>query len=273
MSHPFEAVYVINLRRSIERWDATRAMLASVGIDDPIRWDARDGEALEKEEIRQLQREGVLAQDLSAFAPQAMRGEIGCALSHAAVLEEIVERDLTCCLILEDDSEIAGTSEEWPRRLAAAAADLPSGWDLWYLFRCFDVKVRIKRLSPRTVVPWTPLCAAAYAVTADGAKMLLDGVYPIGKAIDRIYGEDVVRRGRIKVFAASPPLMIPGDFPSIINANYGEKEWVENGVNRPPEFWPDQYREALETAPWRRWLFLAMVLAFALAVFLFWMSR
>ena len=269
MNHPFSVVYVISLRRTPERWAATRAMLARVGIDDPVRRDARDGESLDEEEIRRLQGAGLLAEDLSGFTPNAERGEIGCALSHATLLEKIVRENTECALILEDDIRIDGAEEEWPRRLAAAAADLPSRWDLWYLFRCFDVRERIRRLSPRIVVPWTPLSGAAYAVTAGGAKTLLKAVYPIGKAIDRIYVEDVVRRRRIRAFAASPPLMVPGDFPSIINVGNREKKWVVNGINRPPEYWPDEFQEAHEPPPRKGRLLLAAVILVVIAVILF----
>lgn len=265
MDFPFSAVYVINLHRSPERWESARRQLSRVGIDDPVRWNAVDGEALSEEEIGRLQSEGKLAADLSGFEPRAMRGEIGCALSHASLLEEIVRRGHATALVLEDDVTIEGDPEEWPERFAAAFADLPRRWEVWFLFRCLDVLKRARRISPRTVIPWTPLCAAAYAMTGEGARKLLAAARPAGKAIDKIYVEDVVRRRRVRAFAASPPLLLPGDHPSIINAGFPEKGFVEEGVNHPPEFWPEDFDEARVPFPWGKAVAAAGALLLAIA--------
>jgi len=182
--------------------------------------------------------------DLHEFDSQALSREIACAMSHAQVLSDIVKKGYTRCLILEDDIVIAGNPNTWGTRIAAAFEDLPEEWDMWYLFRCFDVKKRVRRLSPRTVVPYTPLSGSAYVVSLEGAKKLLSIVYPINKPIDRIYVEDAVQKGRVNVYAASPCLIVPGMHVSIINADNHKKKWVDNGVNRPPEFWPRKYRES-----------------------------
>ncbi|MBM3320576.1 MAG: glycosyltransferase family 25 protein [Candidatus Eisenbacteria bacterium] len=267
---PFDAVYVINVRSHPERWDSARRQLREVGIEDPVRWDAVDGSVLDDETLRRLQREGRISTDLSGFDPRAHRGEIACARSHIAALENILDRGLSRALILEDDFALEGDSSDWRARLAAAYADLPEGWEVWFLFRCFDVRRRARRLSPRTVIPFSPLSATAYAVTAAGARKLLGAARRPGKAIDRIYAEDAVRKRRVRAFAASPPLVLPGEHPSIINIENPNKQWIEGGVNRPPEYWPDHYKEARGPFPWFRWiaagvLMLAVVLTIVLA--------
>lgn len=265
----FDAVYVIHVNAYAERWESARKQLAAVGISDPVRWNAVDGKALTDEALARHQREGRLASDLGGFDASALRGEIACALSHADVLENILERNLGRTLVLEDDFAIAGEASDWPARVESAYDDLTDGWEVWFLFRCYDVRKRARRLSPRMVVPYSPLCATAYAVTAAGARKLLEAARPAGKAIDRIYAEDVVRARRIRAFAASPPLVIPGEHPSIINAENPDKKWVEGGVNRPPEYWPDHYREARGGFPLQRAAFaFALAAAAALAFFL-----
>jgi GR25 family glycosyltransferase involved in LPS biosynthesis len=264
---PFEAVYVINLEACAERWASARRQVVAAGLPDPVRWDAIDGGKLSDEDLRNLQREGRVSADLSAFDPRALRGELACALSHVAALEDILARGIRRALILEDDFAIEGEPGPWRERATAAYEDLPEGWEIWFLYRCFDVQRRVRRLSPRTVVPFTPLGAMAYAVTSAGARILLEAARPVGKAIDRVYVEDVVRKRRIRAFAASPPLVVPGDHPSIINAENPEKQWVEGGVNRPPEYWPDQYKEARGGFPWGRAIAAAaLVVLVALAV-------
>ncbi len=255
---PFSSVFVINLRRCTKRWASAKGQLERSGVKEVTRWEAFDGEKLDDVVIGRLQREGVLSTDLGHFSESARKGEIGCALSHAALLEHIAEKKIPRALILEDDFEIPGPVGTWSDRIGAAFADLPSDFDVWFLFRCFDVRRKAKRITPRTVIPFTPLCATAYCVTPRGAGKLLRAAKPLRKAIDRTYVEDMVRKRRAVVFAASPPLVLPGGHRSIINAENTDKAWIDGGVNRPPEYWPDHFKEGKNpfarfvylTAPW-----------------------
>ena len=234
------ATYVINLAASEARWRDMQRRLQVMQAPAPVRFDAVDGAALGEAGQRAMQAAGRLSADMSGFDGKCLAGEIGCALSHAGVLADIVERRLPAALILEDDIELAGKESDWPARFRRAFADLPNDWELWYLYRCFDIEHRIVRLTPRTVVPWTPQGGAAYAVTLEGARKLLQALTPVASAVDRVYARLVQNRD-IAAFAASPLLILPGSHPSVINRDNPSKEWVENGVNRPPEYWPEPY--------------------------------
>lgn len=254
----FDAVYVINLATSTDRWASMQRLLAHAGFSDAIRFEAIDGHALGEAGVRALQDKGLLARDLSRFDAACRAGEIGCALSHAAVMRELVEKGVGSALVLEDDVALAGDPVTWRTRCERAHRDLPPGWDLWFLYRCFDVAHRVKRLTKRIVVPWTPLGGAAYAVSERGARKILPALQPLASAIDRIYVEDLVRPGRLEAYAASPLLIEAGtEHPSIINFENPEKGFVVSGVNRPPEYWPREYLAHLgEQAPrrwWQRW--------------------
>jgi hypothetical protein len=144
---------------------------------------------------------------------------------------------------------LAGREATWRARCERAFADLPPDWDIWYLYRCFDVEHRVRRTSRRTVVPWTPQGGAAYAVSLAGARKMVAALTPVSSAVDRVYA-DLVQRRKLNAFAASPLLVLPGPEPSIINRENPSKEWVKNGINRPPEYWPDEYLAHLgEVAP------------------------
>ncbi len=243
------ATYVINLAASTERWRGMQPLLAAMGAPSPIRFDAVDGAGLGTEGLAALQAAGRLSSDLGGFDAGCLPGEIGCALSHAGVLADIVARQLPTAMILEDDIELAGSARTWPGRFRQAFADLPPGWELWYLYRCFDIEHRVERLSPRTVIPWTPQGGAAYAVSLEGARRLLAALTPVASAVDRAY-DQLVRTRTINVYAASPLLIRPGSHPSIINCDNPSKKWVSKGVNRPPEYWPRAYLAHLgEIAP------------------------
>ncbi len=232
----FSATYVINLRESTARWDAITEVLRRTGLPHVVRWEAVDGRRLDDDCLRTLQSIGILAADLSKFTPNAIKEEIGCALSHLGVLTDIVRRGLRRALILEDDVVPTAGDEDWRQRFARAYADLPRAWQLWFLYRCLDRKDQVKRRTPRTLIPYLPYGAAAYAVSCRGAETLARAVLPLHQAIDCIFAEDLVKEGRVRAYAASPLLFQPGNHKSIINANNPQKDFMVNGVLHPPEF-------------------------------------
>ena len=232
----FAATYVINLRESTDRWEAMTDVLRRTGLPHVVRWEAVDGRGLDDNCLRTLQSIGILAPDLSKFAPHAIKEEIGCALSHLGVLTDIVRRGLRRALILEDDVVPTGPDEDWHQRFARAYADLPRTWDVWFLYRCLDRKDQTQRQTPRTLVPHLPYGAAAYAVSRRGAETLVRAVLPLYQPMDCIVAEDLVRQACVRAFAASPRLFQPGTHKSIINANNPDKDFMIDGVSHPPEF-------------------------------------
>ncbi len=235
----FDATYIINLDRSPARWASAQRVATLAGLPNVRRMPAIDGRELHDDALAALQEEGALARNLSAFNDGFRNAEIGCGLSHARVLREILERGWRSALVLEDDIELTGAAATWPARFRAAHADLPAHWELWYLHRCFDVRHRVQRITRRTVIPWTPESGAAYAVTARGAAILLAAISPLGQAVDLVY-KDVVKTRRIASFATSPMLLDPalGSQRSQIRAAAPPNQWLQNGVNRPPEYRP-----------------------------------
>lgn len=252
----FDGVCVITLDRAAERWTQVRAVAERAGLGPLTRVRGVDGRTLDAAALQQLQHDGLLADDLSAFHPDARAGEIGCGLGHAAALREIIAKGWRTALVLEDDVVLAGDAATWRTRAEEAFADLPTSWDVWYLYRCFDIAHRIQRLTPRTVVPYTPQGGAAYAVTARGAQRMLRAITPLARAVDSVYMELVRSRG-VEAYAASPMLIDPGTMPSLINTDATARAWVEGGVNRPPEYWPESHLEHLGELPPARHVFEA----------------
>lgn len=244
----FEATYVINLDRSTERWNHIQQVVRTAGMPNLIRFPGVDGEALTDETVASMQQRGILASDLSSFDRGSRAGEIGCALSHALVLDDVIEKRWRSALILEDDIDLAGDPASWRARFEAGYRDLPESWEVWYLYRCFDIEHRVRRISPRTVIPWTPQGGAGYAVTAAGARIFRAAMTPVGNAVDRTC-MNVVKTRKINAFAASPLLIDPGTQPSAINRDNPGREWVVDGVNRPPEYWPETHLAHLGEVP------------------------
>lgn len=88
-------VFAISLADSVQRRAALTATCERYGLTPEI-LDATRGSELQQESIQRL------------VAPEAAnvysRGEIGCALSHLAVMDMIVQRGLPRALVLEDDA-------------------------------------------------------------------------------------------------------------------------------------------------------------------------
>ena len=237
MNTTIAATYVINLPGSTDRWRDMQPLLEATGLANIVRFPAIDGRKISAEEIRHMQATESLESDLSAFNRDCLGGEIGCALSHRAVLADIIRNGWPTALILEDDVVLAGSPGTWQTRFTQCFSDLPGDWELWYLYRCFDVRHRIERVTPRTLIPWTPQGGAAYAVTLAGARKLMAALTPLASAVDRVYA-DLVRGKTIRAFAASPRLILPGSHKSIIHRENPKGRWMKNGVNAPPEYWP-----------------------------------
>lgn len=107
----FDAIYCINLDHRTDRWAAVTKQFESVGIADRV--------------IRVPGRMVEVA-PFPFFRP----GEYGCLRSHLGILETIKHEGQTA-LVFEDDIEFFDVDVD--DCLSRSIADLPNGWDLFYL--------------------------------------------------------------------------------------------------------------------------------------------
>lgn len=162
-------VYVINLRKDMDRWCRIETALRTLGIS-PIRIKALNGTARHSL-IRRLIKHDFATKDW-ALTP----GEIGCALSHIGVWKKVARHGLAA-IVLEDDAEIVPAFKHF------YFDDLPL-----FLQRCDVVKFEglffqnTSRTGPilcdshstKLIVSLRPtLGAAGYALTPRGAEALL----------------------------------------------------------------------------------------------------
>ncbi|CAG2110163.1 unnamed protein product, partial [Medioppia subpectinata] len=95
-------IYVINLVRRPERRQRMIKCLNILGIEAQI-WDAIDGKQLDDKSVESL---GVHSMDgyLDPYHKRPITfGEIGCFLSHYNIWQDMVRRNLSKAIILEDD--------------------------------------------------------------------------------------------------------------------------------------------------------------------------
>ena len=160
------AVFVLNLDRDQDRRAWMEVELGRIGLPFE-RLPGVLGRAVPPDIVPYLA--AAMADPNAPLKP----GEIGCWASHLTALQKVVERQLPCALILEDDVECGPTLMP-----ALAALDrLPQGWGM----------VRLAWTSKRHVVPVLdlargvalvkfsrlPLGAAAYLISHQGAVNVL----------------------------------------------------------------------------------------------------
>lgn len=93
-------IFVISLKRRIDRLQHMQAVLASRGLKGEF-IEAVDGQALTAEENALYDR----SRALSVYGAEMNAAEIGCHLSHQKAYRRIVEEGHDVALVLEDDIE------------------------------------------------------------------------------------------------------------------------------------------------------------------------
>ena len=170
--------FVISLPEDIARRASIKLQLEKLGLDfeffDAVRGSEKisdprwyDDVAARKLEDRSLR-----------------PGEVGCALSHAAVYAEIVKRGLPWALILEDDAIL---HHDLPKVLDALENGKLNQGDLVFLERCDHYKWGSKRplwgkfsiVEPILVRLGNNAQAAGYVVTAKAADAMRNVNIPV----------------------------------------------------------------------------------------------
>jgi glycosyl transferase family 25 len=178
--HP---IFVINMPASADRRQACAGQLAALGLT-PTFVEAVDGRKLSDAEIVALVDEtGRLKR-----APKPLsKAEVGCYLSHLAVLERIAREDIPQALVMEDDL-LAGDS--LPAVLTAIAEKVLPPYEM--------IKLGISEPQVKAFTPILPLIAGAelvrhhnvvnsnlaYVITRAGAQRFLSYGRPIRYPVD-----------------------------------------------------------------------------------------
>ena len=214
-------VFLINLKASADRRAAATDQLARVGLA-PTLVEAVDGRTLAAEAIGGLvDAEGRLRRAPKPLSP----AEIGCYLSHRAVLERIVAEDIPQALVLEDDLV---ATDELPAVLEAIAAGKLPPYDM--------IKLGISEPQVKAFTPILPLTESsslvrhhnvvnsnlAYVITRAGAARFLRYGrpirYPVDVAMNRAW------RHRLDILAVRPWPVLPNPaFASTIGGDRFEE--------------------------------------------------
>eukprot|EP00930_Biecheleria_cincta_P001495 TRINITY_DN102632_c0_g1_i1.p1 TRINITY_DN102632_c0_g1~~TRINITY_DN102632_c0_g1_i1.p1 ORF type:complete len:467 (-),score=50.74 TRINITY_DN102632_c0_g1_i1:40-1440(-) len=177
-------VWVVNLDRSIERWNRLESQLKEQHVAAE-RFPATLGAALTDAELK----------DKATTAARLFctLGMIGCFVSHQRVWQRVVDEDLPAVVVLEDDAVVFANFNSNLQRLIG---EMPEDWDVCLLgaVGCIDSEKeslhmklyglatggtrkspgQSRSVSPNLYVPYKPAGTHAYMVSRRGAAKLLE---------------------------------------------------------------------------------------------------
>lgn len=227
MNHFFDQVYVLTLERAHDRQETIRQALGGLHYRFFFSADKQtlDIPAL----LASGQYDEMAARRHHRYSQPMQPGQLGCALGHRMIYEDILLQGYQRVLILEDDVEPLPQFDQY---LAAVLQELPENWELLY----FDYD---KNLSPRPIkqawyhvqhalglLKWShimirnlyprPFSAhlsragfhdytSAYALTARGARQLLQLQTPLSYVADNLLATAATSR-LVNAFISRPRL-------------------------------------------------------------------
>src|SRR6185369_13913990 len=199
-------ICVVNLERSPERRRFMQQQFASLHLSYRI-INASDGKQLSREELQKYSKRHTLKfkrRELST-------GEIGCALTHARIYQQMLVENLEEVLILEDDIVITPDL----LRVLLQRRKFPPEWEAVNFANtwaqaipgepvCENYEIcRFKGIANRT---------SAYLINRRGAKKLIEHVYPIRLPADDLLG--LTQITKLRLYGITPSVVALADFKS-----------------------------------------------------------
>ena len=195
--------FVVNLATALERRSAMQALLSRHGIR-PTWFDAVDGRVMSGDALARCF--DARRADI-AYGPMS-RGEIGTSLSHLEIYRRMVEQEVPCAVILEDDVLLADDfrdllAPEGAQSLAAAfGPDDPVMVQMTHVARGYR-QGAIALGSRQIVRPHGGVwLTSGYFLTLAAARNLLAAMYPVWMVAD--HWRYFEREGLLRLYALTP---------------------------------------------------------------------
>jgi hypothetical protein len=208
--------FCITLERRLDRWKRfqTQEGVASLPLKRFLGVDGKTLDLLSDERIATMTKRNIKTKTRRSHEELNSIGGVGCALSHIAVWQWMVDNKQPLCLIFEDDAIVPPDFVERANTLIQnTLLHDPKAWDLWLLGGTWDDiglvpttaslvppspqggVIRSTGLAPSTTIPNESSTASlvrigsfvlfhAYVMTLPTAERLLRDAYPIHAHID-----------------------------------------------------------------------------------------
>jgi GR25 family glycosyltransferase involved in LPS biosynthesis len=161
----FRKIFCINLDRRQDRWEQCQIDFKNNKIINVTRFSAIDGKTLDNK------------------SSYMHNGRIGCSLSHAQVLREMIKNKWEKILILEDDALFI---DDFYNKFIQSIPFIPDDFDMLYLGGSNRTPplVKINEIISKTV---DTLTTGAYAVSLQFAKNIISKIESLDDPVDVVY--------------------------------------------------------------------------------------
>jgi glycosyl transferase family 25 len=201
-------VYIINLKRSVERRNCIVDHLTGLGVDFQI-IEAVDGSAISDAEMLDRNKTGIWKD--GSRTRYMFKGDIGCVLSHLKIYQKMIDEGIGTVCILEDDIEC----RKELRDFLNTENLMTSEWDLLYLghhtqysekeaWSIKKEKLRIGGFSLGEPVE-LPRGSYGYLIKKEAAEKIMRNVYPVRMSQDCYIGNSPAIGIRVRLL--SPPVI------------------------------------------------------------------
>ena len=186
--------YCITLERRHDRWKRFQDQSGLRGLDVK-RFVGVDGKTLDIKtdtRVTTLTKRNIMTKSRRSHEELDSIGGVGCALSHIAVWQHMVDTNQEVCLIFEDDAMVPPTFIQQANDCIQQSTVLKNTkqWDLWLLGGTWgDLSSIPKETTVNRIGSF--ILFHSYVLTLRTAKQLLKDAYPIHAHIDAwvsIYG-------------------------------------------------------------------------------------
>lgn len=182
--------FCITLERRADRWKRFQDQSGINGL--PIkRFLGVDGKTIDikkEDRVATLTKRNILTKSRRSHEELDSIGGVGCALSHIAVWQWMVDNNQPLCLIFEDDAVVPPDFIKRANDCIKESVVLknPKQWDLWLLGGTWDdlSSIPMESSASGIIRVGSFVLFHAYVMTLDCAKRLLRDVYPIHCHID-----------------------------------------------------------------------------------------
>uniref|UniRef100_A0A3P9JUZ4 Collagen beta(1-O)galactosyltransferase 2 n=1 Tax=Oryzias latipes TaxID=8090 RepID=A0A3P9JUZ4_ORYLA len=243
----FEEIFLINLKRRLDRRQRMLKTMASLGLQ-ATSVDAVDGKALNTSQLQMLGIEMLPGYKDPYSGRVLTRGEIGCFLSHHSIWRQVIERDFQKVLVLEDDVRF---EPRFRRRLEAIMEDVERAqldWDLIYVGRkrmqVHQPEQSVNGVNNLVVADYS-YWTLGYALSHQGARKLLDAepfkkMLPVDEFLPIMFNKHPNAQymshfepRNLKVFSVEPLLIYPTHYtgePGYISDTETSTIWDDEAV-------------------------------------------
>jgi glycosyl transferase, family 25 len=192
-------IWVLNLRRSVERRARIRDHLGALGLPFEI-IEGVDGRAMTPRDLAAVSSS---RESLRLAGRELTPGEIGCSLSHLELYRKQIDEGWDEVVILEDDALVDPAFVEVMKRIES----LPADWELVLLYHGHP-QISFwgsRRLGCYRCVKFasTAWGTVGYLLRRSGAQKLLAHGFPVRVTADHLTGGGL--RAGVSLYGILPP--------------------------------------------------------------------